>query len=247
LYRSFCLPFCFKCGKDLPDGVDFCAFCGESTRLGPSVPSVVPTPPARPSQRTRNILIGVVLILVVLVAAGSIAPRQTTTQKTLTVTTSTVEYVTILQTVTMQATPTLPKTGEPGTSRFNPLPLGKTLVVDEWEISVIGIERDAYGKLKDFNMFNSAPGPGEEAVLVKLNAKLIGSPEVKSSLNQWSFKLVGEKGSVYEHRVDVLEPAVYGREIFGGTAIQGYLSFNVASGEKGLVLIYNDVWYLATE
>ena len=96
------MPFCSKCGKDLPDGVDFCAFCGESTRLGPSVPSVAPTPPARPSQRTRNILIGVVLILVVLIAAGSIAPRQTTTQKTLTVTTSTVEYVTIVQTLTVQ-------------------------------------------------------------------------------------------------------------------------------------------------
>jgi len=73
------LPFCSKCGKDLPDGVDFCAFCGESTRLGSSAPSVPPTTLARPSQRTRNILIAVVLILLVLIAAGSIALRQTQT------------------------------------------------------------------------------------------------------------------------------------------------------------------------
>jgi len=199
----------------------------------------------------------VVLLFLLLVAAGSVASNQGTITKTATVTTSLVQTVTVtegagvtytyVQTATMQATPTLPETGEPGTSRFNPLPLGKTLVVDEWEISVIGIERDAYRKLKEFNMFNSAPGPGEEAVLVKLNVKFIGSPEVKSSMNPYSFKLVGEKGSVYDYRGDVLEPTLLDREMYGGTAIQGYISFNVVSGEKGLVLIYNDVWYLAVE
>ena len=81
---------------------------------------------------------------------------------------------------------------------------------------------------------------------MKLEVKLITSPTVKSSINSFWFKLVGEKGSVYEHRWDVLEPKV-DREIFGGTAIQGYLSFNVARGEKGLVLIYRDAWYLAAE
>jgi hypothetical protein len=118
--------------------------------------------------------------------------------------------------------------------------------VGEWEISVIGIERDAYGRIKEMNMFNSEPKPGEETVLVKLEVKLITSPTVKSTINLFWFKLVGEKGSVYEHRWDVLEPKV-DREIFGGTAIQGYLSFNVARGEKGLVLIYRDAWYLAAE
>ena len=197
-----------------------------------------------------------VLIFLLLGAAGYGASNQGTITKTATVTTSIVQTVTVtegagvtytyVQTVTMQATPTLPKTGEPGTSRFNPLPLGKTLVVGEWEISVIGIERDAYGKIEEMNMFNSEPNPGEEAVLVKLEVKLISSPTVKSSINLFSFKLVGEKGFVYEHRWDVLEPEV-DREIFGGTVIQGYLSFNVARGEKGLVLIYRDAWYLAAE
>ena len=132
-------------------------------------PSAPPRSPAKSWLTKRNVAIAVVLIFLLLLAVGSGASNQGTITKTATVTTSIVQTVTVtegasvtytyVQTVTMQATPTLPKTGEPGTSRFNPLALGKTLVVGEWEISVIGIEHDAYGKIKEMNMFNSEPEP----------------------------------------------------------------------------------------
>jgi len=139
-----------------------------------------------------------------------------------------------------------PKPGEPGTTRINPLPLGQHLRVDEWEIWVIEVKRDAYPIIYEMNTFNSKPKAGMEAVLVKVGVKLHEPATVRSKLSTFNFELVGEKGLVYEHRWDVLEPRI-DQEIFGGTETWGYISFDVARGESNLIPIYKKAWFLAVE
>lgn len=177
---------------------------------------------------------------------GNVIRGPLTVYNTTTVEKPTTFYQTIYQTVTTEPTPTTPKPGQAGTSRLNPLPRGSKITIGDWTLSVVSLERDAYAKIKSMNMFNSEPKPGNEAILIMLEAKLNLSPTYKGSINSFWLKVVGEKGIVYDHRWDVLEPKI-GREVFGGTTIQGYISFDVGRGERGLVLIFRDAWYLALE
>ena len=136
-----------------------------TTPTQPPVPVEAPAAkPPEPTPSGRAVLpewksgkykvLGLVILALlagVVLGYSSRGPSPQQAQTTQVVTTSIVQTVTegagvthtYVQTMTMQATPTLPKTGEPGVSRLTPLPVGKTLVVGEWEISVIGIERDA--------------------------------------------------------------------------------------------------------
>ena len=155
-------------------------------------------------------------------------------------------YVTLTRYVETQTWPATPKTGDPGTSRLNPLPKGQKLTVGDWAFSVVGLERDAYAKIKAMNMFNSEPKPDKEAILVKVEAKVNLLPTQKATISLFWLKAVGERAIVYEHRWDVLEPKL-DQEAFGGATVQGYVSFDVAKGEKGLILIVGDTWYLALE
>lgn len=186
------------------------------------------------------------LFLVAAMIPSGFTASDLTVGQSVTYTTTVWKTTTVYQTVTVQSALTSLNMGDPGTTRLNPLPLGKKLVVGDWTFSVVSLERDAYGKIKSMNIFNSEPKPDKEAILVKIEAKLNLGPNDKGKVSLLWFKVVGEKSIVYERRWDVLEPKL-DQEIFGGATIQGYVSFDVAKGEKGLVLMLRDVWYLSLE
>jgi len=77
------LPYCSRCGTEVPVGVRFCTNCGASTT------APLPTAPplqAKPSHAKRNLAIIVILVILVALVAGaySRAPQNATPQTTTT-------------------------------------------------------------------------------------------------------------------------------------------------------------------
>jgi hypothetical protein len=67
------LPFCAKCGRELPIGANFCGSCGGTNKDNASAlePSAI-----RPSRTRRNIALAVVLVFLILFAVGAMSPRE---------------------------------------------------------------------------------------------------------------------------------------------------------------------------
>jgi len=79
VWRS--LPYCSRCGTELPAGEKFCANCGASTTA--PLPSAPPLQ-AKPSHTKRNLALIVILVILVgvVAAASSRAPSQNVTTAT---------------------------------------------------------------------------------------------------------------------------------------------------------------------
>jgi hypothetical protein len=183
------------------------------------------------------------MLVIGIIAGYSSVPSSRTEMQT-----STVEkQVTVYKTITIQPTPTIPEASVSGTSKLNPIPFGEKLVIEDWEFWIIDVERDVYDKIKEMSILNPEPEMGKEAILVKLGAKWNTPPTERLEIIIWWFGVVGENGVIYEPRHDVVEPKLT-QEIFGGTTIEGYISFDVAEGEQDLVLVLyeeDNMWYMA--
>lgn len=192
----------------------------------------------------ETVVVIIIIILVIGIIAGySSVPSSRTDLQTLTVE----KHVTVYKTITIQPTLTIPETSVSGKSKLNPIPFGEKLVIEDWEFWIIDVERDASDKIKEMSILNPEPEMGKEAILVKLGAKWNTPPTERLEIIIWWFGVVGENDVIYEPRHDVVEPKLT-QEVFGGTTIEGYISFDVAEGEQNLVLVLYEedkMWYMA--
>jgi len=138
----------------------------------------------------------------------------------------------------MAATPTSVPIG---LSRDNPAPLGQPVVADnKIEITVLGIERNAWAKIQQINPFNPEPEEGMEYIIITLRVRNLGDPAKTKLVSPWHFRVVGERGVIYKLPFFLdLEKELSEAELFGGGVIEGQLGFQVGQGEKNLVLIYD--------
>ncbi|MCP4306414.1 MAG: hypothetical protein GY788_16420 [bacterium] len=97
-------------------------------------------------------------------------PSSTTTSADATTSSST----TTMTTTTITTT-TTPASGEG--SRTDPLPLGTTVPVGEWEVAVVNFAGDATGQVMAENQFNDPPDAGHVYSLVTLRATYKGADE----------------------------------------------------------------------
>jgi len=70
------LPFCTRCGTELPSGAKFCLSCGSPT----NAPILPPPPTIKPSHTKRNASILIIALLIGIITASSRAPAQTPNQ-----------------------------------------------------------------------------------------------------------------------------------------------------------------------
>jgi hypothetical protein len=140
-----------------------------------------------------------------------------------------------------EPTPT-PEPEEPefGT-RQDPIPIGKSAVIGDWEIRVIDTIPDATQAVLDENMFNDPPTEGHQFYIVRIEATYIAD----DSADFWwdvNLKAVDDGGVVYEGmdaRCGVIPDNIRDRgEVFSGASIEGNVCWSVNSELTDSLLIF---------
>lgn len=126
-----------------------------------------------------------------------------------------------------------------GLSRLSPAAMGEPVVADnDIELTVLGLERDAWPTIYEANMFNPAPEEGMEYVIVTIQARNLGDSAKTVRVGGLDFRMVGARGTIYDRRMVMLGSEL-DVELFGGGIAEGRIPFQVVQGEKELVLIYD--------
>lgn len=103
---------------------------------------------------------------------------------------------------------------------------------------MLGLARDAWASIHEMNPFNSEPDEGMEYIIVTLRVRNLGDPTETKTVSAFDFRVVGERGVIYDAPLIVVEKEL-SAEFFGGGTTEGELGLQVGRGEKSLVLIYD--------
>ena len=118
--------------------------------------------------------------------------------------------------------------------------MGESVIADnKIVVTVLEVERNAWAMIHEYNMFNPEPGPGMEYIIATLGVSNLGDPAKTQLITAWYFRVVGERGTIYDPSFAVLGKDI-SLELFGGGGQDwGQVAFQVGQGEKNLVLIYD--------
>ncbi|MGB4442142.1 MAG: hypothetical protein WBJ62_07960 [Coriobacteriia bacterium] len=84
----------------------------------------------------------------------------------------------------------------PGT-RTNPLPVGTTAKVGDWEVTVTAVNKNANDAVAAANQFNEPPVEGSQYVLATVSAKYVGE-ESGTFWVDMSYKFYGSGGNTFD-------------------------------------------------
>lgn len=123
-------------------------------------------------------------------------------------------------------------TGTPG-SRENPLPIGATVVNDEWDI-VLGTPREAGNEVSAENQFNDSPKPGMEYWIVPVTATYTGD-DTGTAWIDLTIKFVGADNKAYSDRCGVIPNDLTDvDQVYPGGIAEGNSCIAVPAGADGL-------------
>jgi len=136
-------------------------------------------------------------------------------------------------------TPVPPETGGPVGTRGNPYPIGDTISVGEWDITVTDVAEDATADVLAENSFNEVPADGRQFFMVGIEATYNGAAS-DFLFASTSLSTVGPLAVAYtgEDTCGVVpgEIEVFS-EVFPGGTVAGKLCWSVRSEDAdGLVL-----------
>ncbi len=118
----------------------------------------------------------------------------------------------------------------PGT-RGNPLPLGTTARIGDWEVKVTEVNLNANEVIASENPFNDPPADGTQFILVTLEAKYVGE-ESSTFWASMSYKFYGSAGNTFSSGGAVIpSPIRDAGETFPGAEIFGNVLFEVPSDQ----------------
>ena len=126
-----------------------------------------------------------------------------------------------------------------GRNKGTPALWGEAVLSDEGlELMVLDLQRDAWSKIHEMNMFNDEPPEGREYILVKIKVQYVEGRQQTATVSNTAFRVTGDKGVMYERPwmsiIGELEA-----ELFERGSVVGLLGMEIAQGEQGLVLIYD--------
>jgi hypothetical protein len=116
-------------------------------------------------------------------------------------------------------------------SRNNPIALGDLAVINDWQVQIKSVNKDALKLVMDSDEYSSPPSSNERFVLIKIIATYIGeeSGEPSSDLR---FKIVGGRGNTFSkscsYSVDTFDQ---NEETFTGATVSGDLCFIVDANQ----------------
>lgn len=136
-----------------------------------------------------------------------------------------------------------------GKTRAAPAELGETVITDEWELTVVEVQRgDTAAKMaKDANQFNDPAKPDMEYVAVKLRVRYLGGddPDNAESISLGLVKATGEKNKVYDRVAVVAPDPQLDGFLFPGGQVEGWDIVAVAKGEQKLALVFEPLFSLS--
>jgi hypothetical protein len=138
--------------------------------------------------------------------------------------------------------------GSTGRIRTKPIPFGLSGRYNEWEMTLLSVNEDAYAALSSANSFNKAPHVGWQYVLFYVKLKYLGHDSASTAWFITEAKAVGVSGRTYQwsygYSCGVLpEPDITalsaGIEIFPGDPIEGNLfCLEVKSSDLQSLVVY---------
>lgn len=129
-----------------------------------------------------------------------------------------------------------------GIDRAEPVPFGERLVTETWEIAVLEHIRgqEALDRVMEANQFNTPPEPGMEFVIVRVNARNVGTDVDAAWINSFSFGMTGSSNRIFES-VFVVEPdPELDFQVFPGGEVNGWFTIAIPVDEQNLVLVFED-------
>lgn len=167
------MPFCSRCGKEVPPSSTFCMHCGSP--VAAPVPRPPPSKPAKVSHLKRNLVVmGIIILVLVVIAAGSsLGPSGTTS----TTTTSTVQEggtVTIGQPIIVNFESSLTQNEVPVTFIFNSASFNTTV-----------------------GEYHSKADSGYKFLVVQVSVKNVGDSEVENYVVGDKWEVTVDKGYTY--------------------------------------------------
>ncbi|HWQ75845.1 MAG TPA: stalk domain-containing protein [Syntrophomonas sp.] len=147
------------------------------------------------------------------------------------------------------STPSMPSTPTGTYSRTNPAPVGtaQSVTVDSYSgnytasaIIVDSLRGDAaWNKIKDANMFNSAPEAGKEYVLVKIHLSLDSIDGEKSvSFSGYDFTPYSSTNAEYASTFTVAPSPTFSGSLYQGGTLEGYSVYLVDKTDTAPKLVF---------
>lgn len=129
--------------------------------------------------------------------------------------------------------------------REDPLPVGSTALIGDWEVKVVSVNVDAGEEVAKTNEFNDPAPDGSRFVLVNLEGTYTGD-ESGTFWADVSYKILGSKGNTFEtFDVSVVSPnPVMGTgEAFPGATVAGDFVVAVPVDQiEGGAIILEESW-----
>ena len=219
--------------------------------MSDALPPVPPMPTGEPPQGTGKVnkpvwkrwwfWVAAVLLLLVIVAVAGGGDSGTKAAKTITITVTAPPSQTFTSTTSpppSQSSTTSTPPPAPSGSVDDPVPLGNQGTIGKWEITVIKYTPDADAIIANENMFNAKPKPGNQYVLVTINAKFSGNGKGNAFFDL-SFAVVNDLGVVKEPAGEVLpNDLANAPNVPTGTAAQGNIDFEVKKSDVNSLVFY---------
>jgi hypothetical protein len=112
----------------------------------------------------------------------------------------------------------------------------------DFQITVTGVQRDAWGTIRSTNPSNQQPGPGQEYVLVDLDIRYLSGPaDLPASLDRFDFSLIDSNNALVRPAFAVEPRPILNQTVFPGAVVSGQVAFQIPRGDPDPVL----VWYYA--
>jgi len=129
----------------------------------------------------------------------------------------------------------------PGKTRDNPAPMGIPAFVDGMNIVITGIERPVDQKIKQANMFNPSPDPGDEFIMIHIQADCMKERDETCYISYYDFNLSGSRGIIHGPIINVasIRGELDSTQFFGGASVTGWMVYEVGQEETGLILSYS--------
>jgi hypothetical protein len=116
-------------------------------------------------------------------------------------------------------------------SRNNPIALGVPVVISDWKVQVISVNKDALQLVLSSDSYATKPSSNERFLMIKIKATYIGeeSGEPSSDLR---FKIVGSRGNTFTKSCGYfMDTFTENGEAFPGATVMGNLCFTVDANQ----------------
>lgn len=126
-------------------------------------------------------------------------------------------------------------------SRDNPVPSGTAVEINDWEVTVVGANRDANAAIAAENQFNEPPAPGHQFVLIEVQLTYVGEDDTgRAAALDITFEALGPSNVAYDFEdscgVTPNELDDF-TDVFPGGTIAGNECFSVEVGDLDNLLL----------